>query len=244
MGRVLVLVIISFIITSCANGTPKFQSDQAFMFLEDQCKIGPRYPGSDEITSTNNKIFFVITNRVEYSAVNPWYFLVVSKSDEFDMNLTTSGEMATYTATMSVTMEEGWSVEDLHAIAIVQSFDGKQILQAAQVKYSGTEVPDEPLPPVNVELRQNYPNPFNPSTTISYSLNKDANVILEIFNQKGQKIKKLVKERQNTGIHSEVWNGKDNRGKNVPSGLYFYKLTVDIPDGGKYVSVKKMILLK
>lgn len=198
---------------------------------------------TDEITTTNNKIFFVITNRVEYSLENPWYFLVVAKSDEMDMNLTTTGEMQTYSAILSVSMQEGWSLDDLYAVAIVQSFDSKLILQASQIQYQETGVSD-PIPQVSVELYKNYPNPFNPSTTISYSLTQRSSVKLDVYNQKGQKITNLENSTKDAGLHQIVWNGNDSRGKAVPSGIYLYRFDSETPEGGRYTSVKKMILLK
>jgi len=90
-------------------------------------------------------------------------------------------------------------------------------------------------------LNDNYPNPFNPSTTISYNLAEDSNVELTIYNLKGQKVKQLVSSNQlSAGQHSVEWNGTDDAGKNVSSGIYLYKLKA----GDKYTSTKKMILLK
>ena len=88
----------------------------------------------------------------------------------------------------------------------------------------------------------NYPNPFNPSTTISFNISrKDAkNAKIEIFNIKGQKVKTLTSNEIESGYHSVVWNGDDESGKSVSSGIYFYKLNVN----GKTEAVKKCLLLK
>ena len=97
--------------------------------------------------------------------------------------------------------------------------------------------------PSTIKLYGNYPNPFNPSTTITYRLNKDSKVTLEIYNIKGQKVKTLVDKQQSAGYHTVMWNGKDNSGKAAASGLYFYKMTSE-GNSGDYTSTKKMILLK
>ena len=88
-------------------------------------------------------------------------------------------------------------------------------------------------------LQQNYPNPFNPETTISYQLPENSKVELIIYNIKGQKVKTLVNEVLPAGEHSIIWDGKDNNGKHVVSGIYFYKMKT-----GNHEETKKMILLK
>jgi flagellar hook assembly protein FlgD len=98
------------------------------------------------------------------------------------------------------------------------------------------------------KLQDIYPNPFNPSgagrsptTTISFSLTaKDAkNAKIEIFNLKGQKVKQLVNEQLPAGQHSVIWNGTDNNGTKISSGLYLVRMK-----SGKYTSLKKIILLR
>ncbi len=94
--------------------------------------------------------------------------------------------------------------------------------------------------PVTSSLKQNYPNPFNPTTTISFTTTESTeNTELVIYNIKGQKVKQLVSSQLSAGQHSVIWNGKDENGKSVTSGIYFYRLKA-----GSFDKVKKMILLK
>ena len=90
-----------------------------------------------------------------------------------------------------------------------------------------------------LDLSQNYPNPFNPATQISYSLPKNCNVIIVIYNVLGQKVKTLVDEFQTAGYKTVHWDGKDDQGNEVASGVYFYKLKA-----GDFSETKKMILMK
>ncbi len=90
-----------------------------------------------------------------------------------------------------------------------------------------------------VKLNQNYPNPFNPSTQISFYLAQDLPVKLDIFNVKGQKVKTLCSSELKKGTYSYIWNGDDQLGKAVASGLYFYRLST--PEG---VFSNKMLLMK
>lgn len=93
--------------------------------------------------------------------------------------------------------------------------------------------------PVGYKLFQNYPNPFNPTTNINYSLSKNADVELTIYNSLGQVVRTLVNSSQPAGSYSVMWDGSNQAGQKLASGIYLYKLTT-----GDFVTVKKMILMK
>ncbi len=78
--------------------------------------------------------------------------------------------------------------------------------------------------PEDFLLKQNYPNPFNPGTTIEYTLPKRDFVTIRIFNSLGKEIVSLVKETQGAGEHRVQWDGRNSRGEQMPSGVYFYQL--------------------
>ena len=86
----------------------------------------------------------------------------------------------------------------------------------------------------------NYPNPFNPTTTIEFSIQNNSKVKLTIYNINGQKIMTLVHNEFTQGNHSIIWNGDDESGNSVSSGIYMYKLKVN----NKTEAVKKCLLLK
>ena len=98
---------------------------------------------------------------------------------------------------------------------------------------------DDPIQPAVTALKGNYPNPFNPRTTISYSVKEQGPVSIGIYNLKGQLVKTLVSETKAAGNHSVVWEGDDDGGRQVSSGIYLYKMY-----SGKYTSTKKMIMMK
>jgi len=99
------------------------------------------------------------------------------------------------------------------------------------------------IPTLRTTLHNNYPNPFNPVTNIAYSIKDPGKITLEVYNIKGQLVKTLVNEIQETGTHSVTWSGTDNSNKSVSSGVYFYKMVSD-SNIGRYTSTKKMILMK
>ena len=92
----------------------------------------------------------------------------------------------------------------------------------------------------NYILLQNYPNPFNSQTKISFSINQGGIVKLTIFNITGQLIKQLVNEHKVPGVFKTVWDGTDNYGRTVSSGIYFYTLTLD----DRILETKKLTLLQ
>ncbi len=93
--------------------------------------------------------------------------------------------------------------------------------------------------PQRFSLEQNYPNPFNPSTVITFNLAKKTDVELNVYSVTGQKVRSLVKGNQKAGQYTVTWNGRNDVGQKVASGLYFYKIEAD-----DFVASKKMILIK
>ncbi len=98
---------------------------------------------------------------------------------------------------------------------------------------------DETSVPVTTQLLGNHPNPFNPGTTISYFTAKAEPVQIVIYNQKGQAVKTFAAQTEGKGTHSLQWDGTDNNGNALASGIYFYKMLA-----GKYSSTGKMVLMK
>jgi len=98
---------------------------------------------------------------------------------------------------------------------------------------------DSKIIPESYNLSQNYPNPFNPITNIRYSLPKNTMTSLIIYNILGQEVVKLIDKEMNKGSHLLQWDGKNNLGELVGTGLYYYKLETK-----DYVNTKKMLFLK
>jgi DNA-binding beta-propeller fold protein YncE len=92
---------------------------------------------------------------------------------------------------------------------------------------------------LNNALEQNVPNPFNPATTIKYSIAADVDVKLAVYDVAGRRVRKLVDGRQRADVYKVTWDGVNDDGQRVASGVYFYKLVA-----GKFVQTKKMMLLK
>jgi hypothetical protein len=104
---------------------------------------------------------------------------------------------------------------------------------------SKNDKPKNELIPNEFKLHQNYPNPFNLSTLIRYDLKAALKVRIAIYDILGREVKTLVDEYQNAGYKSVFWEGIDNLGKSVSTGIYFYKI-----EAGDFVESKKLIILK
>lgn len=111
------------------------------------------------------------------------------------------------------------------------SFSGKKTLHPA------IEIQLER--PKDFELSQNFPNPFNPVTQIRFQLPEPTQVRLEIYNLLGQRVRTLVQDKLNPGYHLVMWDGRDENGAPVSSGIYFYHMRTE-----KFRQTKRMLLLK
>ena len=108
--------------------------------------------------------------------------------------------------------------------------------------HSGVDIEEQIVPEITkARLYQNYPNPFNPTTTISFSVAQTLSFVsLDIYNVKGQKVISLANNEFDRGNHSIIWDGYNDSGNLVGSGVYFYKFELN----GKTIGIKKMLLLK
>ena len=120
-----------------------------------------------------------------------------------------------------------------------------RLLVAGQQKHSiitfgdPSEFPEDDQNVNCVVLNSNYPNPFNPVTNISFSLPQEQDIELTVYNMKGQRVCQLVKGHYLSGEHSVTWDGSNDAGKAVASGLYLYKLKTS-----DQIISKKMLMLK
>jgi hypothetical protein len=111
------------------------------------------------------------------------------------------------------------------------------------------------LSPTQTTLLPNYPNPFNPDTWLPYQISEDAQVTITIYNVRGQVVRILNVGRQKAGVYltkdrAAYWNGRDNHGQEVTSGIYFYTLQVEpLNLAGnktisKFIATRKMVIMK
>lgn len=124
------------------------------------------------------------------------------------------------------------------AYCAVQSFrTGSLILSVDPGPEEGT--------PTGFVLHQNYPNPFNPTTTIPFEISSSAFVTVNVYDLLGREIRSLINQEFSAGTYSVRWNGQNDNGQPMPSGMYFVRMTALTPQASRnVVAVQKMLLLK
>lgn len=93
-------------------------------------------------------------------------------------------------------------------------------------------------------LAQNFPNPFNPRTTIMYELPSDSKVVIRIYNVLGNETRTLLESHKVAGRYSAIWDGTDNSGRKVPTGVYYYTMRAESNQNGTFIATRKVIVLK
>jgi hypothetical protein len=116
--------------------------------------------------------------------------------------------------------------------------DGIVEMTSTDVRWIEGSAEEENLP-TSFSVSQNYPNPFNPATEFKFDLPRASHVKIDIFNILGQRVKTLVDERRRAGSHIVDWDGTDEKGVEVSSGVYFYRMWAD-----EFSDIRKMVLLK
>lgn len=206
------------------------------------------------VVGSNGKIYYSSNYGINWSPRNSGVtndlYDIKFKSENEGM-VVGAGGVVRYTTNRGLTWLsdpyfDGLTDGDIIAISAVDTNTASAIVHNATLSSSGTlilsvstepftDVDDEDnLTPSEFRLEQNYPNPFNPSTTIEFSIPERSFIKLEIFNSLGEKVATLVSEELNAGNYKYEW-----KAGNLPSGIYYYKLTTN-----NYEQTKKLVLLK
>ncbi|MCX6175742.1 MAG: T9SS type A sorting domain-containing protein [Ignavibacteriales bacterium] len=152
----------------------------------------------------------------------------------FDGHLLTGCPIYYENATANIAGRFGLYSFQMDADGIASYFDNIYVTQLTP-----TSVEENSKLPTEFSLLQNYPNPFNPETQISYKLSAGGFISLSVYDLLGREIKTLVSKEQPAGYYSVSWNGKNEFGNAVPSGVYMYSLKTS-----NFYESKKMILMK
>lgn len=211
------------------------------------------YNDSWSTSSTTSLSIFglpVNVSVVEEISVDAWGKIKLPLGD-FDclrlrINSVSIVSSAFYSDTIT-TISYTWVVKDKGFVVTIDSRDGETNPEFTLAEgytvlkeiITGVETPFGSSPLQDFSLFQNYPNPFNPGTTIQYQLPLTTHVTLKVYNLLGQEIRTLVDAHQSHGLYKFHWDGRDDLGRDVPSGVYIYKLRA-----GDHTTSRKMELIR
>jgi len=154
-------------------------------------------------------------------------------------DLWTQGEWTTYYGATMYDLEQNKDYEILISMNHILYQQTYRYITKIYKPNSSSNIYDNGLIPITNILYQNFPNPFNPSTNISFEINQFSNTTIKVFNVLGKEIKLLLNENLPSGEYTIQWNGKDDKGKSLPGGVYFIQMIA-----GKYRQTIKSVLLK
>jgi len=156
-----------------------------------------------------------------WSGLKDWAFA------EFDLDgLTGPAQFRFRFGSDGYTTYEGWWVDEV-------------VLRTETITGTREDVVLFSSRPSEFALAQNHPNPFNPVTTVQYAVPRESHVSLTVYNILGQQVRCLVDGTQSAGFHEATWDGRDDGGRDVASGIYFCRMNAE-----DFSGVKRMILLK
>lgn len=125
----------------------------------------------------------------------------------------------------------------LKAVAYKQGWETGGVASGEYIIVTSAE--DTTLPQFSTTLKQNHPNPFNPDTSIGFYLAETGRVELSVYNVKGERVKTLINDLLPSGEHKVIWSGVDENGRDMPSGVYFYRMRTT-----KHDQIRKMVMIK
>ena len=196
--------------------------------------------GNVVVGETSEPYTFTITNNGGSPLVVNTVVLEGANHNEF--NLTVSGlpwnieanETRTFTASFAPSAPDGIKTANLNI-----THNASDSPHITTTLIGDSVVSDSDIVAMATALHGNYPNPFNPETTIKFTMSSFGHARIDIYNIKGSLVRTLVNNEMNQGKHTVVWNGKDNNGQQVSSGIYFYQMKTS-----EYSSIKRMVLMK
>jgi photosystem II stability/assembly factor-like uncharacterized protein len=201
-----------------------------------------------KVRTTDGGVTWQILNTTQGSSLHGLWF--TDSRNGWTVGGTNAGLVIERTTDGGVTwvkQQHGFAPQDLsyfEAICMINPNEGWVVGDKGTIlkTMSGgvTEVEDQgSVVPKRFELRQNYPNPFNPTTNIVFNIPQTEKITLTVCSMLGQKIATLVEGELPAGAHKVSWNGRDALGRQLPSGVYLFKLS-----GSQFSQAKKMVLLK
>jgi len=209
----------------------------------------------EEYKSHSDFYSFIVFKSVPYLVRNGLYEQAVERIKKLQDVYEKDKDMGAYLQFNLATIYRSCLLDTTNAIAVLTAFleqyEHQDLTPIAKIELEMLGMMDNSFAkrtpqqastmevPTSFTLSQNYPNPFNPQTAINYQLAKKCVVFIKIYNLLGHEVRTLVNEHQSAGNYSLVWDGHDNIGRSVSSGVYVYRIAA-----GEFSEVRKMVLMQ
>jgi hypothetical protein len=208
-------------------------------------RLNPQYRGTAVISRGGVSSFLAVPNAVfiydHVTEEEKYFFLTAGTTDTASAPGFTDHSYCISTGPFD--LPPGASDTAAFAVLAGSSLEQLELLAIEAIDFYRTATPigevETATLPAEFRLEQNYPNPFNPETTIRYTVPGTRRVTITVYNILGRRVITLLDQEQSAGTHQVTWNGVDERGAPVASGLYLYRMVTD-----GFSEVKKMLLLK
>ncbi|MCA9731049.1 T9SS type A sorting domain-containing protein [candidate division KSB1 bacterium] len=214
------------------NGVQHFETEPASGYSVDN--LVPMAPANASVQITDGGVLL----QWDESEDADFNYFAVYRAEESGFAPTEDNMIATLTG-MSYTDANVVTGSKYYYRVAAFDFSENQGEMTAELTASITGVAAEVALPTEFALMNNYPNPFNPETTIEYQLPEQGHVLLRVYSMLGTEVRTLVQGSKAAGSYSVVWDGRDNNGSVVPSGMYMYRI-----ESGSFNAVKKMVMMK
>ncbi len=180
----------------------------------------------------------IVRTKANINGSPVWQIRQVSAQNSFNSQNSLSIHFGFGNATIIDSLEIRWpsGIVDVYTGVTINSF--YNAIEGLSLDPVGVESISNIIPD-NFELYQNYPNPFNPSTNIKFDVKQRGLVTIKVYDMLGKEVTTLVNEVLEPGSKVVTWEGHDDNGVSVSSGVYFYKMV-----SGNYISSRKMVLVK
>ncbi len=221
--------------------TPQNTPPESFILLyppADTIMIRPGYTIADTVKFVWSKATDIDMDMVQYfftDVSDGWLFSDYSTTDTV-LFLTPEIAFTEKATDRAQTFTINWNITAYDGVDSTSSINGP--LTFVMIN-SSLGIANEGLVPEKFALHQNYPNPFNPSTRIEFDLPSQTQIRLIVYDIMGRQVSTILKESMVPGYHRIVWNGRDRRGLQVPSGIYIARLVTE-----EYSKSIKMVLMK
>ncbi len=236
-GNFIIRAIVTSNVTTAALASSNFEGEKKSAVMKERSLSGVSggHEFSGSYHNANSQRLYSLSKTAALQSFN------IYRSETSPVTAESQNLIGSVEANILSFIDNNTVVGTTYFYAVSAQYDEGESVLSNEVTVNVTSVTGEsPNLPAGFRLQQNFPNPFNPVTLIRYELPAGRHAVrLEVFNTLGEKIRTLVHQQQDGGSHQTQWDGRDDAGRQLASGIYVYRL-----QAGSFFQVRKMLLIR